>query len=312
MKFLKGLAISILTLLLFLSLGVFGTVYMLNNTLLNPDFVVAQVDRLDVASLTREVAEEQVSGQLPPEMEFLEEAIHSTIADNEPWIKEQVNAAVYSGYDYFLGKSERLSMIISLEPLKGSLRDNLWQIFQQNLEKLPPEVAAAPPAMVEQYFNQFYQQFSEQIPSELTLDENQIPPEIMALLVQAKQYIGYVQTYYYPLIGFMVLLVVLIILLHRNIKDATRGLGITVLIYGILGFAGVFATKNFLPTNLPLPDIPPSLQAWLTGFIIDFVAPMQTFSIGLMAAGAALIIISIVYPRLRPVEEEQISESGGY
>jgi uncharacterized membrane protein YwaF len=179
------------------------------------------------------------------------------------------------------------------------------------MQDIPPELSGLPPAQIEQYFNQYYQEFSEQIPSAFELDKSLIPPEIMAPLMQARQYIGYAQTFYYPLIGFMVLLVILIILLHRNVKDATRGLGITVLIYGILGLVGVFATKNFLPTNLPLPDIPPSLQSWLTGFIVDFVAPMQTFSIGLMAAGAALIIVSIVYPRLRPVEEEQISESGG-
>ena len=309
MKFLKGLAISLLTFLLFLSLGVFGTVYMLNNTLLNPDFVSAQIDKIPVSSLIREVTEEQIGEQVPEEARFLEEAMYNAIAENEPWLKEQVNAAVYSGYDYFLGKTERLSMIISLEPLKESLRDSLRQAFMQNI---PPELSGLPPAMVEQYFDEYYLQFSAQIPTEIRFDESQIPPEVMAQLIQAKQYISYVQTYYYPLIGFMVLLVILIILLHRNVKGATRGLGITFLIYGILEFAGVFATKNFLPTNLPLPDIPPSLQAWLTGFIIDFVAPMQTFSIGLMAAGAALIIISIVYPRLRPMEEEQISESGGY
>jgi len=309
MNFLKGLAISLLSFILFLSLGVFGTVYMLNNTLLNPDFVSAQVDRLDISSLAREVIEPQVSGQLTPETEFLEEAIYSTIADSEPWIKEQVNAAVYSGYDYFLGKTERLSMIISLEPLKESLRDSLRQAFMQDI---PPELSSLPPAQLEQYFDEYYRQFSAQIPSEFTVDESQISPEVMAQIMQARQYIGYAQTYYYPLIGFMVLLVVLIILLHRSVKGATRGLGITFLIYGILEFAGVFATKNFLPANLPLPDIPPSLQSWLTGFIVDFVAPLQTFGIGLMAVGAALIIVSIVYPRLRPVEEEQISESGGY
>ncbi len=300
MNFLKGLAISILTLLLFLSLGVFGTVYMLNNTLLNPDFVVAQVDRLDVASLTREVTEGQIGGQLPSEVGFLEEAMYDAIAENEPWLKEQVNAGIYSFYDFLLGKSEKLSMIISLEPLKESLRDSLRQAFMQDI---PPELSSLPPAQIEQYFNQYYQEFSAQIPSTFELDESILPPEIMAQLMQARQYIGYAQTYYYPLIGFMVLLVILIILLHRSVKGATRGLGITFLIYGILEFAGVFATKNFLPTNLPLPDIPPSLQSWLTGFIVDFVAPMQTFSIGLMAAGAALIIVSIVYPRLRRVEE---------
>jgi hypothetical protein len=309
MKFLKGLAISLLSFILFLSLGVFGTVYMLNNTLLNPDFVSAQVDRLDVASLVREMTEGQIGGQLPSEVGFLEEAVYDAVAENEPWLKEQVNAGIYSFYDFLLGKSERLSVIISLEKLKEGLRDSLWQVFMQDI---PPELSILPPAQLEQYFDEYYRQFSAQIPSEFTVDESQISPEIMAQLVQARQYIGYAQTYYYPLIGFMVLLVALIILLHRSVKGATRGLGITFLIYGILEFAGVFATKNFLPANLPLLDIPPSLQSWLTGFIVDFVAPLQTFGIGLMAVGAALIIVSIVYPRLRPVEEEQISESGGY
>ncbi|MFC1915408.1 hypothetical protein ACFLW4_01775 [Chloroflexota bacterium] len=303
MNFLKGLAISILTLLLFLSLAVFGTVFMLKNTILDPDFVVTQVDRLDVAALAQEAIAPQVSWQVPAETAFLEEAIYSTITDNEPWIKEQVSAAIYSGYDYFLGKSERLSLMVSLEPLKQNLRENLWQVFQQNLDKLPPEFAAAPPAMVEQYFDEFYRQFSEQIPSEFEVDESSIPPEIMAQILMARQYISYVQTAYYALIALMVLLVMGIILLKRDVKSATRGLGITFLIYGILEYASVFATRYFLPTGLPLPEIPSSLQPWLAALIGDFVAPVEAFSIGLMAGGAALIIVSFVYPRLRKAAE---------
>ncbi len=303
MNFLKGLAISILTLILFLSLAVFGTVFMLKATLLNPDFVVAQVDRLDVSSLAREAIEGQVSGQLPPEAEFLEEALYGAIADSEPWIKEQVSTAIYSGYDYLLGKSERLNLIVSLEPFKENLRDSLWQIFQQNLEELPPEFAMAPPAMLEQYFDEFYQEFAEQIPSEFEFDESQIPPEVMEQIVMVRQYISYTQTVYYALIGLMVLLILGIVLLKRDVSSATRGLGITFLIYGVLEYASVWATRNFLPTSLPLPDIPSSLQPWLMGLINDFVAPLEAFSIGLMAGGAALIIVSIVYPRLRRAEE---------
>lgn len=311
MKFLKGLALSILSFLLFLSLGVFGTVYMLNNTFLNPDFVASEVDKIPVSSLMREITEGQVEGQLPSEMEFLKEAMYDAIAENEPWLKEQVNAGIYSFYDFLLGKTERLSMIISLEPLKEGLKDSLWPVFQQNL---PSELIGLPPAQIEQYFDEYYQQFSAQIPSEITFDESQIPPEVMAPLLQARQYIGYIQTYYYPFIGFMVLLVILIILLHRNVKGATRSLGITFLIYGAIEYAGIWATGYFAPTYLPMVEIPSSLQMWLTGFVNDLLAPLQTFSIGLMAAGAALIIVSIVYPRLRPAEEvEEYAEdqSGG-
>ena len=214
MNFLKGLALTILTFLLFFSLAVFGTLFTLNSTLLNPDFVSAQVDKLDVAALFKEMTATQISGQIPSEAAFFEEALYGTIADNEPWLKEQGKAAVHSGYDYLLGRTESLNIMISLEPLKADLRERTWQLFQQNLDKLPPQVAAAPPSMLEQYFAQFYGQFSEQIPSEFKFDESSIPPEVMANLQLVRENISYAQTAYYALIGFMLLLVLVIILLH--------------------------------------------------------------------------------------------------
>ena len=158
MNFLKGLTLSLLSLLLFLSLSIFGIAFTINNTLLNPDFVASEVDKIDVSSLIRELTEEQIGEQLPQEAQFMEEAIYDVISDQEPWLKEQVNAAVHSGYDFLLGKSERLSLTISLETLKESLRDSLRQTFMQSL---PPQLSGLPQAQIEQYFNQFYQEFSE-------------------------------------------------------------------------------------------------------------------------------------------------------
>lgn len=299
MKFLKGLALSLLSFLLFLSLGVFGTVYMLNNTLLSPDFIASEVDKIPVSSLIREVTEEQISEQLPEEAWFLKETMYNVISDQEPWIKEQVNAGIYSFYDFLLGKSERLSFVISLEKLKIGLRESLWQVFTQNL---PPELSGLPPALIEQYFDQYYQQLLEQIPSEFEFDESFIPPEVMAQFVQVRQYISYAQTVYYALIGFMVLLVLGIILLHRNVKGPTRELGITFLIYGAFEYAGIWAAGYFAPTYLPLVEIPSSLQIWLTQLVNDLLAPLKTFSIGLMAGGVVLFIVSFIYKPRRTEE----------
>lgn len=302
MNFLKGLLKTLLTFLLFLSLAAFGTLFALRSTLLDPDFVVAQVEKLDMAALAEEMTDFQLSGQVPPEAAFLEEALYSAIAENEPQIKEQARAAIYSGYDYLLGKSEELNVVISFEPIKTGLRDRLWQLFQQNKESLPPEVAALPPEMLEQYFEEFYRQFESEIPSEFVIDESSLPPEMMALVDIVRENAGYMQTAYYGLIALMVVLIMGIILLHRSVKGATRELGITFLIYGAIEYAGVWATQRY-SSSIPLPDIPPSLQTWLNGFINDLVAPMQVLGIGLMVAGAALVIVSIVYPRLRPAEE---------
>ena len=304
MKFLKGLALSLLHFLLFLSLGVFGMIFVLNSTFLNPDFVAEQVDNIPVSSLVREMTEEQISQQLPEEAKVIEEAIYSAIADQEPWIKEQVRDGVYSFYDFLLGKSERLSIVIAMEPLKEGLRDSLWEVFQQNI---PPEFDGLPPAMIDQYFEEFYRQFSGQIPSEISLDESQIPPEVMAYLIQARQIISYTQTSYYALIGLMVLLVVGIILISRNVRGSTRGLGTTFLIYGALEYAGIWATNYFGPMYLPMMEIPSSLQAWLLQFTKDFMAPLEMFSIGLLAAGVVLLVVSFVY-KPRRAEELEVEE----
>jgi len=296
MKVLKGLVLSLLSFLLFLSLSIFGIAFMLDNTLLAPEFVVTQVDRLDVSALARELTEEQISGQLPPEAEFLEEALYSTIADHEPWLKEQVSAGIYSFYDFLLGKSDRLSLIISLEPLKESLRDDLRQIFMQSL---PPELSDLPQAEIEQYFNQYYQQFAGQIPSTLEFDESSIPPEVMAQIIQVRQGISYFQSGYYALIGFMVLLVLGIILINRNVRSTTRGLGVPLLTYGALEYAGIWATKYLAPTYLSLAEVPSSLQAWLSQLVDDFLAPLEMFSLGLLVGGVVLLIVSFVYKRGR-------------
>ena len=158
--------------------------------------------------------------------------------------------------------------------------------------------------MLEQYFEQFYQQFEAEIPSEFVIDESSVPLEIMPLADMVREYTRYTETAYYGLIALMVVLVLLLILLHRSVKGVTRELGVTFLIYGAIEYAGVWAAQRYMP-SLPMPDIPPSIQIWLNSFIADLIAPMQVLGIGLMAAGAALIIVSIVYPRLRRVEAEE-------
>ena len=303
MKVLKGLVLSLLSLLLFLSLSVFGIVFALNSTLLNPDFVVDEVDKLDISSVAGELLTEQLSEYLPEETRFLEGvikgAITEVVAAQEPWIKEQVNAAVYSSYDYLLGKTERLVVTVSIEPLKENLAEYLRVALKPALtELLPAELAQAPPALIDQYYDEFYQQFADNIPDTFEVDESYLPPEVMETLIQVRQYISYFQTGYYRLIGLMVLLVLLIILINRNVRSATRELGITFLIYGALEFAGVYLARNFMPANLYLPSgLPSSLQSWLLELSGDLLVPLQTFSVGVLVGGVVLLVISFVYPR---------------
>ena len=217
MKFLKGFALFILGTLLFLSLSIFGPAFMLNQTFLNPDFVTSQVNKLDITSLAEDILSQQVPSE---EEELAAEALRETIADLEPWLKEQTAGAVNSFYDYLEGRSQSLSLVVSLEPVKESLRENMREVF---LQSPPPELAGLSPAELEPYFNEYYQQFSQEIPSTFELDESSIPPEVMATLGQAKQYVGYFNLGYTALIGLILLLILLIILVHHQVRGSTRG-----------------------------------------------------------------------------------------
>ena len=286
----KRAAIGFLSFLLFLSLSAFGLGFTANRTVLNPDFVISQLDRLDVPSLVEGMLIERI----PEEMGFMAEYLDDVVADLGPWIRDQATTAVYAGYDYLLGKSESLSLVIDMEPMKESLRDSAWQAF---LESPPLELSGIPSAEVERYFNEFYREFSEQIPPTIEINESMISPEIMARLEQARRYIGYLQLAYRISIGAMIAIIVGLVFLHRRVKGATRSIGIPCLTCGISIYVSTVVIKYLAGMQMIQIGLPAQLQAWLPQLLNDSLAPMQMFGIGLMAAGTALLIVSFVYKR---------------
>ena len=286
----KRAAIGFLGFLLFLSLSVLGLAFAMNRTVLNPDFVISHIDRLDVPSL----AEGMLIEQIPEEVGFMAEYLDDAVTDLEPWINEQVRTAVYASYDYLLGRTQSLSLVINMEPMKQSLRDSLWQAL---VVSPPPELQGVPPALVEQYFNEFYYEFSEQIPPTIEINETVIGPEVMGYLEQARHYIGYLHIAYRAAIGATIAIIVGIVFLYRQVKGATRSIGIPCLTCGISTYIGTVIIKHFVGPQIVPVGLPAQLQAWLPQFLNDALAPLQMFGIGLMVAGTTLLIVSVVYKR---------------
>ena len=95
----------------------------------------------------------------------------------------------------------------------------------------------------------------------------------------------------------------LIILTYRSVKGATRSLGGTALTYGILGYAGIYASQYFIGTQTGAMGLPAAIGAWLPQFINELQAPLQTFNISVAVVGLVLIIISIIYPKKQEVTD---------
>jgi len=362
MNFLKGLGTFILSFLLFLSLTVFGIAFLLQSTLLNPDFIVDQVDRIDVSDLAHEFTEDMVTADLPDEALFLQDAIFDVIDDQEPWLKEQLHYTIHTAYDFLLGETDTLEISIRLDSVKEGLRESIWEalneqastwlpeIIQHELspyveehfdeyvqiipeeymppvitelpgerlldfldvylqdineqitqEGMMPEVTGLLEALIKPYYNDYFDEFLEIVPSEIVWDEDNIPADVMDQLLMAREYIGYFQAGYYWLIAFMVLLVAGIFLVNWNVKVAARALGIDLIVFGVLDLAGVIAARFLNPLEY-IPDFPSSLETTLTALYNDVLSIMQWFSIGVLIVGIALLVVSIVVRRKSSVE----------
>jgi len=86
----KRAAIGFLSFLLFLSLSVFGLAFAMNRTVLNPDFVISELDRLDVSSLAEEVLREQIPEEVRAIVpsELIDRVLGDIVTELEPWVEE--------------------------------------------------------------------------------------------------------------------------------------------------------------------------------------------------------------------------------
>jgi hypothetical protein len=299
MSLARRAAIGFLSFLLFVSLSGFGVAFTVSRTVLNPDFVVSRLDTLDVSSLAAEVMTQQVPEEvmaiLPPEL--VDDVLDDVLTDLEPWLRDQISGAVYTAYDYFWGRSQSLSLVVDVSSVKDEVGDKIRQAL---LASLPAGLEMIPPAQLEQLFDDFYEQIAGQIPSTLEVNEstlNELSPDIMPALMQARRYIGYFQVIYWALVVATALFIMGIILLDRRVRGATRWIGIPCLISGIATYVGTFLIRHLVGGVMAQIDLPAPVQDWWPQFLSDSLAPMRVYGIVLMAVGVALLIVSFVYKR---------------
>jgi len=300
MNFVRGFFTGILSSILTIALIALGTLITLNLTLLNPDFVISELDKLDAYS----IAVEQLRGQLPQEEPYMAEILDETITELEPWVKEQAPDVIYAAYAYLKGEEE-LNIVIPLEEVRTCLKENVEQAVR---ESPPPELEGASPSEIEAFLSEAYAGIDDQIPQQLEITEaylTSLSPEMAAQVQEARQIVGYIESGYKWLIGAALLLVLLIALLQWwHIKPITRYVGISAITAGVVSLIGavlLLAAENFVLGKIPL-DIPPGVMAVLPQLVSDLTAPLRIYSIALLLAGTGLVVLSV---KLKPPSQEE-------
>ena len=107
MRALRTAGLVIFSLILFISLTAFGLAFWLDRTVLNPGFVTAEGEKLEMAAIASEAMSRELSAGLSEEdIDSLVEAI----AALEPHLKAELNTIVYSVYEYLHGGRENLEL----------------------------------------------------------------------------------------------------------------------------------------------------------------------------------------------------------
>jgi len=276
---------GIFSFVLTVTLIALGIVITVNLTILNPNFIISELDKLDIYSIIAD----QVKNQIPAEEPYIAQVVDETITDLEPWLREQTATVIYGGCAYLKGDQE-LNIVIPLEQVRATIKDNLGQAI---LESLPPELEGFSESQIQVFLSQIYAEIDNQIPQQIEINETALGPEITTQLQKARQIVGYIELVYKALIGLAALLILLIALLQWwHIKPIARYVGIPFTTAGALSLISTIAARSLIPNIIP-SEVPPEIVSTLSPLITDFTSPLQTYGIALLIAGIGLIVLSI-------------------
>jgi len=285
MRIARAIFSGIFSLLLTVTLIALGIIVTFNLTILNPNFIISELDKLDIYSITAD----QVREQIPAEEPYIAQVVDETIADLEPWLKEQTATVIYGGCAYLKGDQE-LNIVIPLEQVRTCIKNNLGQAI---LESLPPELAGFSESQIQAFLSQIYAEIDSQIPQQIEINETSLGPEITTQLQQVRQIVGYIVLSYKALIGLALLLILLIALIQWwHVKPIALYAGIPFTIVGITGLVSTIVARSLIPNIIP-SEVPPEIMSKLPQLIADFASPLQIYSVGFLIAGIGLIILSI-------------------
>jgi hypothetical protein len=185
MNAVKGLGTAILCILLFISVGLISTATWLKATVLSQSFVNREVQNINITDLARNILNDQVNVDLPPEYAVAEPVVKdlliSVISVYEPWLKDQFDSITKQLYDYLQRRTDQLAVSIDLTQLKSTLRDNLWTIWTQKSATYLPQIVSG----VEDYIVNNPADIVQYIPQDF------LPPE--ARLLSQDQLAAYLE-----------------------------------------------------------------------------------------------------------------------
>ena len=309
----------------------------LRKTVLSRDFMVATINAIDIKSITRDMLGAELNTQLPQGVGLTAADIDQISAAMEPAVKQGLTAAADPMADYLVGIRPGFTATVSLESALSATKAVVKQAFQR---QLPPELAGATPAQIDQAFEVYWATARSSIPATFTIDAStfgtgapdtlndmvtsmqnglreardgldQATREMADSLDQVRPAVRIAQMVYWGLIVLILLVIGAVVLINRSVRGSTRDLGITFTCYGAIEFAGVFVVRTIIGRpefiqQMAQGDVPQAALDVITPIVQKLTQPLFTFTLACLIIGIALLVVSFTYRKKpRTVEVTQ-------
>ncbi len=282
MKFLKGLALGLLGLLLLASLLILGAAVTLNFTLLNPGFVKSEVKQIDIQSVAQSALKNQLSAYMQPYLNN----VGALIPKIKPWLDSQTDYVIDWSYRYLKDPSAQLNIVVETVSIKPVVIKWVADTYLSTLT--PTQTQSADVSLISQ---QITQTLNSVWPATINLNADTLGGDTMRVLAQIKKGIEIWQTTFYLMCVLTALWIVCIIVILRKTKEFLRMLGIIFTIEGVLGVP-LFYFMLYLPKNIFVAAAPDSMRTWLTKLLNDLLTPWGIYSGCFLIAGIVLLVFS--------------------
>ena len=296
----------------------------LRNTFLSNEFMDTLIEKVPLATIATSMVTNNLNNMnIPGQERPLLDDIGPAFTSAEPSIKTQLENIAPQVIDYLLGNTTTLNATLNLQPVIDSLKAAARTLVQQSL---PAEIASLPPdqlnSYIDQYINQDYGDILNSIPATTTINETWFGPDVASniqnglsqtdsFMVTARKYIAIFQQCYLWLIILMVVLAAGIAGIHHSVRGASRSLGWIFLWYGILTAAPILLFRLYIAPKYIFPHITSALPVYMVNYIeqvpFNVITPLQNLSLGFLAAGVVLLVVSFVYPKRKPSEVLNLS-----
>lgn len=306
----------------------------LRKTILSRDLMTATINALNIKSITSDMLNDELDTQLPQGVALSNADVSQIATALEPAVKQSLVNSADAVADYIIGIKPQFTAIVSVEPALPTVKAVVKQAFKR---QLPPELATATPAQIDQAYEVYWGMERANIPSLFVVDSSTLGTEVPDAfnemvtsmqsglrdardsidqatadlaenLDQIRPAVGIAQLVYWGLILLILALIGAVVLIQRSVRGATRDLGITFTCYGAIFFAGTFVVRTIIGKpefiqSVAGGDMPQTALDIIAPLVMKLTQPLFIFTLICLVIGIALLVVSFMYARRRRTVE---------